>query len=196
MDEAPHIKGRENEREHPALDAEALFVAHAPFVASFLLRMGTPPSDVEDIVQEVFMIAHQKGGYVSGPAAPRSWLAAISVRVLSNKRRSRLRKREDFESPVLMTRASEAPSPEESVQARESLLRVQRALDQMDPDHRAPFILYEIEHESCQTIADLLGVPVGTVYSRLHTARKQFLAAYEQSTVSAAQGIIALAGVL
>ena len=44
----------------------------------------------------------------------------------------------------------------------------------MDLDHRAVFVLYELEGESCEQIAQILDVPVGTVFSRLHTARKNF----------------------
>lgn len=190
------MKQREPATKSPAKDAEALFVEHSAFVASFLRRMGALPGEVDDLVQEVFLIVHQKGGYLPGPAEPRSWVASIAVRVLSNRRRSRLRRREDAESPELLSAPAKTPSPESSVEVRQALGRVQEALDRMDAEHRAVFLLYEVENESCQIIAELLEIPVGTVYSRLHTARKQFLAAYEQSTSSAAQGLIALAGVL
>jgi RNA polymerase sigma-70 factor (ECF subfamily) len=65
-------------------------------------------------------------------------------------------------------------SPADVAEATEGLTRVQRALDSMDLTHRAVFVLYELEGESCEQIAEMLDVPVGTVFSRLHTARKNF----------------------
>src|SRR5260370_9194828 len=64
-----------------AQNAANLFRAHAAFVASFLYRLGLEPSEIEDAVQEVFLIAHRQGGYHPGPAQPRTWLAAIAIRV-------------------------------------------------------------------------------------------------------------------
>src|ERR1043166_4212655 len=64
-----------------AQNAASLFRAHAAFVASFLFRLGLEPNEIDDAVQEVFLIAHRQGGYQPGPAQPRTWLAAIAIRV-------------------------------------------------------------------------------------------------------------------
>jgi RNA polymerase sigma-70 factor (ECF subfamily) len=74
--------------------------------------------------------------------------------------------------------ADPAKSPGDAVQLKQSLDRVQEALATLDEDKAAVFILFELEGESCEAIAAGLGVPVGTVYSRLHTARKQFQKAH------------------
>ncbi len=162
------------------LDAEALFRAHAGYVASFLFRLGVELADVDDQVQEVFVIAHTKGGYTAGPATPRTWLGAIAVRVASHYRRSRGRRR-DVPDAQLDARAAVAhagTSPEHSLVIASSLDRVQRALDELEDSYRAVFVLYEIENHSCAEIADALEVPVGTVYSRLHAARSLFREAH------------------
>jgi RNA polymerase sigma-70 factor (ECF subfamily) len=159
------------------LDAQALFRAHAPFVASFLHRLGTPAADVDDLVQEVFLVAHRKGGYVPGAALPRTWLAAIAVRLARASHRVRSRRRETADDALLQL-AAPAGGPEETLQTRRSLARVQCALHALDIEHRAAFVLFEIEGESCDSIASSFEVPVGTVYSRLHHARKRFLDAY------------------
>ena len=75
-----------------AQSATALFRQHAGSIARFVVRYGVEPADVDDVVQEVFLIAHAHGGYRPGPAKPTSWLAAIAVRVASSHRR-RLRTR-------------------------------------------------------------------------------------------------------
>ncbi len=157
---------------------EQLFREHAPFIAAFLHRLGVHDSDVDDAVQEVFMVAHEKGGYRPGPALPRSWLGAIAWRVAASRRRSVRRRREDFDDAALRSATVEGRSPSDAVMIAEQLLRVQRALDSLDDEHRATFILYEIEGEPCTSIADAMGVPTGTVYSRLHNARKRFAEAY------------------
>ncbi len=175
------------------LSAEELFVAHAAYIASFLRRLGMPASEVDDLVQDVFLIAHKKGGFRPGEAQPRSWLSAIGVRLVQNKRRSFARNREDSNSLAMEFAEAKDVTPAERFELRRSLERVQRALDSMDVEHRATFILYELENESCQTIAELLEVPVGTVYSRLHKARKRFLEAYEDTPDSPATGLSALA---
>jgi RNA polymerase sigma-70 factor (ECF subfamily) len=167
------------------IGVDALFRAHAPFVAGFLHRLGVPPGDVDDLVQEVFLIAHRKGGYVPGAGKPRTWLGAIALRVARSGHRSRNRRRESPDEPNWASFESQAKDPAEQLELRKSLERVQRALDTLDIDHRAAFMLYEIEGESCESIAAAFEVPVGTVYSRLHHARKRFLDAYGAHDASA-----------
>jgi len=176
-------------------DAERLFTAHAGFVASFLHRLGSHKNDIDDLVQDVFLTAHRKGGFTAGTAKPRTWLAAIAVHLLQNRRRGLKRRREDEQFEVLENSASTSQNPEESLELVESLRRVQRALDTLDVDHRAAFLLFELESESCLTIAEYFDVPVGTIYSRLHKARKMFLKAYQESDHQAAVGLSALASV-
>lgn len=160
------------------MDAEALFRAHARFVAAFVQRLGVAPAEVDDVVQEVFVTAHRKGGFVPGRASPRSWLGAIAMRVASNARRSRSRRR-DFADPAHIDCAPAPGSdPGRAAEVAESLARVQRALDHLDLQHRTVLLLFELEGEGCQAIAEALDVPVGTVYSRLHTARRRFREAY------------------
>lgn len=163
------------------IDAEALYRAHGPFVASFLRHMGTSESDLDDLVQDVFVLAHRKGGYQPGPAAPRTWLGSLAIRVVIARRRSRARRPE---APLLDQFADEKLGPDDMLENRRSLDRVQAALAELSVEHRAAFILFEIEGESCDSIAAMWGVPTGTVYSRLHHARKRFVEAYSRGTAN------------
>lgn len=162
-----------------AIGAEALFREHATFVAAFITRLGAAKPEVDDLVQETFIVAHTKGGYQLGPAQPRTWLAAIALRVTRNRQRSTARRREDASELAFDSLMADGKDPGEALEIAESLGRVQRALDTLDLEHRAAFILYEIEGESCQSIADALEIPIGTVYSRLHNARRRFVEAHE-----------------
>ena len=106
-----------------------------------------------------------------------SWLGAIALRVASTQRRSRGRRREEARDAAV--EGAIAPDDQAAVlENRLALQRVQQALDTLDLEHRAAFVLYEFEGEACESIAGSLGVPVGTVYSRLHHARRRFLDAH------------------
>lgn len=157
-----------------AQSATELFRQHARFIARFVVRYGVDVVDVDDVVQEVFLIAHGHGGYRPGPAKPRSWLAAIAVRIASSHRR-KLRARafsRGGSEPVELA-ASDAPSPEVRVELDDEMLRLHAALRTLPPEHRLTFILFELEDEPCSSIAAVTGVPIGTVHSRLHVARRR-----------------------
>jgi RNA polymerase sigma-70 factor (ECF subfamily) len=162
------------------LGARELFVAHAPFVARFLARLGASRSDLDDLVQEVFLVAHRHGGFTPDRGRATTWLAHIAMRVASNARRTRRRRKEWNDDAELTEHASTTADPCQNAEVAESLARVGRALDSLELERRALFILSEVEGESCDAIALGLGIPVGTVYSRLHRARKDFQRAYER----------------
>lgn len=160
------------------IPAEALFRAHAAFVAGFVARLGVAREEVDDVVQEVFLTAHRLGGFDPGPARPTTWLAEIALRTVSTQRRANRRRRTTSDDGALDAAVSPGRTPLEAAEQRAALERVERALASLDVDRRAVFILFELEGEPCEAIAAAFGVPVGTVHSRLHTARKAFFAAY------------------
>jgi len=169
------------------VSVEQLFREHARFVAAFLYRLGVPEADVDDAVQEVFAVALRKGGFTPGAASPRSWLGAIAVRVASTTRRSVSRRREDFEESGTASPQAHAATAQATLETRQSLARVERALASLDVAHRAVFVLYELEGEDCKHIAESLGIAVGTVYSRLHEARRRFMRAHDDLLRAEAQ---------
>jgi len=157
---------------------EALFRAHARFVASFVARLGCRPEDIEDAVQEVFLTVHRRGGFEPGVARATTWLAEIALRVVSTQRRSARRRLANPDESAVAVAMSPDASPLEAAEQRAALERVERALASLDVDRRAVFVLFELEGESCESIAAGFGVPVGTIHSRLHAARKAFAQAY------------------
>lgn len=162
------------------LNAEALYRAHSEFVARFLLKLGAAGQDVPDLLQEVFLVAHRRGGFIMGPAKPTTWLAEIAFRVASDRRKKTKRKPENADTEAISLLPARSAGPGDTVEARQGLARVQRALDTLTSDKRAVFVLFELEGESCDAIANGLGIPVGTVYSRLHAARREFARAHQQ----------------
>lgn len=161
----------------PALsppDVAAMRAAHLDFVWLSLQRLGVRDADLEDALQEVFIVVHQRIAEFDGRAKVTTWLFAIAQRVaMSTRRRSRVQREQP--SDELPDRPAGLESdPEHACSQRERREFLRAILDELEPDKRAVFVMFEIEAMECEAIADLLGVPVGTVYSRLHHARKCF----------------------
>lgn len=158
----------------PALDVRSIHDAHADFVWKSLLRLGVRESDAEDALQNVFMVVHRRLGSYDRSAKLTTWLFGICLRVASTHRRKALARRED--GSTLDDTEDEAAGPAEELEAKEARARLSAALDGMDADKRAVFVMFELDEMTCDEIAEVYGVPVGTIYSRLSSARKSFAA--------------------
>jgi RNA polymerase sigma-70 factor, ECF subfamily len=155
-----------------------VYDAYAPFVWRSLQRMGVPESDLEDALQEVFIVVHRKlDQYDADRAKLSTWLFGITLNVA---RKHRTRGRLTLGADVDATPCDQ-PSQDVQLQRRQQAERLNLVLGKMRPEHGATFVMFELEGLSCQEIADLTGVPVGTVYSRLHKARDQFKELVEKS---------------
>jgi RNA polymerase sigma-70 factor (ECF subfamily) len=137
--------------------------------------MGVLRSDIDDLVQEVFLVAHRNGGYTPGPAKPTTYLASIAFRAATTHRRKRQTRSFVKSADELVTNAGdERHSPERDADQRRQLILLDRALSALDPDKRAVFVMAEMHGESVVSIAEGLGIPVDTAYSRLRAARRIF----------------------
>ncbi len=161
--------------------AADLFRTHAAFVARLVARLGVPACDLDDAVQEVFLVTHRRGGFAPDRAREKTWLAEIAVRVAANVRRSKRRRPTVHDEAAIERVRSDASDPQASLEARERLERVVAALETLGEEARLVFVLLEIEGLAGEEVARARGVPVGTIYSRLHAARKAFRAAYERT---------------
>jgi RNA polymerase sigma-70 factor, ECF subfamily len=165
--------------EDELLSAEILFRKHAAWVAKYVTKLGFRGQDVEDIVQDTFVVAHRRGGFRSRGARPTTWLAEIALRVAMARRRGE--RRAPLADPDAVDgAASSSADPLSGAITQETMSHVQRALDSLDLERRALFLLFELEGESCEALAAAFSVPVGTIYSRLHKTRSDFLAAYRK----------------
>lgn len=81
------------EVEGGVIDAATLFRAHGAFVARFLTRLGVPRDEVDDLVQDVFLIVHRKGGFEPRNAKATTYLAQIAVLTATDRRRLKERRR-------------------------------------------------------------------------------------------------------
>ena len=157
------------------LDADLLSIhaEHADFVWLTLQRVGVAPADIEDCLQEVFIVVHQRLGSFDGSSRMTTWLYGICIRVAAAYHRRAFRR---WERPgeEIHEAIDEGESPELAASRREAQERLRHVLDEMDIEKRAVFVMFEIDEISCEEIAEIVGTPVGTVYSRLHSARKEF----------------------
>ncbi len=167
------------ERGRP-LDVVAVHEEHADFVCLTLQRFGVRGADVEDQLQEVFLVVHRRLHTFDGSSRMRTWLYGICMRVAAGHRNRAYHRRErggDDGSDALEAAPAETASPEEAAVAAERRARLIAILDSMELEARGLFVMFELDEVPCDEIAEVLGVPIGTVYSRLHAARKAFQAA-------------------
>jgi RNA polymerase sigma-70 factor (ECF subfamily) len=173
MGEMPlSLEGREASR----LDLLSIHEENADFVWRMLQRMGVRDGDIEDQLQEVFVVVHHRLHTFDGSARMTTWLFGICTRVAAAYRRRAHRRREEVVADVPEGDV-DGSSPEDAVIAQQARARLLGILDLMDLEKRAIFVMFELDEVPCESIAEILGVPVGTVHSRLHAARKDFQAA-------------------
>jgi RNA polymerase sigma-70 factor (ECF subfamily) len=163
------------------LDIEELYRQHAPTVARWAARLGGPSVDVQDVVQEVFLVARRRLRRFDGAAKVTTWLFRATQRiVLAARRKARLR-RWLSRTPADLAPAAPRPRPTplETVERDELAGVVYRLLDQLPERQRQVLILFEMEGLGAAEIAALTGARPATVRVQLHRARCKFAELYE-----------------
>jgi RNA polymerase sigma-70 factor (ECF subfamily) len=151
---------------------ENLVRAYLPFVWRVLRRMGLSEQDADDAVQSVFIaVTSRIDSLVEG--SERAFLYRTAANVALRVRRT-YRRRPDYAPEPLDESPDDMPNPEQLLDERRARQRLDRLLMGLPSDLRAPFVLFEIEGLSQPEIAEALGIPVGTVASRLRRARDVF----------------------
>lgn len=146
--------------------------AHYPFVWRALRRAGVAESDADDATQRVFLTVSRRLSEIR-PGAERAFIYSVVQGEAGHLRRS-YKRRAEVGAEQLEDRSTGRPRPDEIAGRRQALSHVGAVLDAMDESLRSVFALFEIEEMSCQEIASALGIPVGTVKSRLQRAREDF----------------------
>lgn len=158
---------------------EQLLTQHEKSVYSLCLRMTGNPDDAMDVSQEVFLRVWRNLGSYQFDAAFSTWLFRIASNACIDFLRAKKRRNDvsltmedenDGEEKELSVPDPEL-LPEEQLLAKEQQQAVLRAMDALPPDHREILQLRVIENLPYEEIADILGVKVGTVKSRLARAR-------------------------
>jgi RNA polymerase sigma-70 factor (ECF subfamily) len=153
---------------------------HFDAVWRALRRLGAPDATVDDASQQVFLVALRRLDDIE-VGRERAYLLGIAVRVASDARRAARRRREvpmdDDVAETLSARATRAavpPLPDEILDQRRALAALSAALDEMPAELREAFVLFDLEELSATEVARVLGIPVGTVASRVRRARERF----------------------
>jgi len=148
------------------------FEEHGAFVCRSLRYLGVPEADLDDLLQEVFLVVCQRLNDYEERGRARSWLYSICTRVAQAHRRKQ-RRSSGFGPPA--EQAADATQLDH-VQDREALELGWRLLAQLPEQQREVFVLYEVEDMPMSEIARALDCPLQTVYSRLYKARERILA--------------------
>jgi RNA polymerase sigma-70 factor (ECF subfamily) len=152
-------------------DFHVLFRAHFRFVCVTLGRLGVRERDVEDVAQEVFVLVHRKLDEYDASRSIQLWLFGFCLRVASSYRRLARHRhvmQGDFDTEV----AHEAPLPDARLAAEQNRRLLLAALDQVEEERRTVFVMHDLNDFSATQIAEMLSIPVNTVYSRLRLARE------------------------
>ena len=142
-----------------------LFEEHFAFVCRSLQRLGVREADLEDIAQELFLAVHRALPESDRSRPLKPWLFGFAVRYASNYRRlSWHRGRELDDMPV-------SPKLHDKLAAKRTVLA---ALERLDFDKRVVLVMLDLEELTAPEIAQELGIPLNTVYSRVRLAREAF----------------------
>ncbi len=150
-------------------DLPTIYRSELAYVWKTLRRLGAPLPDLEDLAHDVFVVVHRHLGDYD-PARPlRPWLFGIALRVVSDFRRLQRNLREVPAERVEPVDA--APTPHERMEGTEARALLMKALDALDLDRRAVFVMHELDEVPVPEIASALSIPLNTAYSRLRLAR-------------------------
>jgi RNA polymerase sigma-70 factor (ECF subfamily) len=159
-----------------------LVALHEAMVFNLAARLLGDGEEAREVAQNVFLHVYRKLAQFEGRSTLRTWIYRITVNQCHNRRRWWKRRRKEKEEPLdelasgpqAFRLADERPesNPYHQARLRERAQRLQQALLRLSFDHRVVLVLREIEGQSCEGIAQTLGVAVGTVKSRLARARE------------------------
>lgn len=156
----------------PRARVAALYQEHADFVVRIARQLGAPAAQVEDLVHDVFLVAHRRlGDYDDTRASPRAWLYGITRNLVYHRARSAGRSERRLRS---LPEPLPARGPDEDLARAEAGAAIDTFLAGLDEDRRMVFALIDIEGLSAPEVAHALAVNLNTIYSRLRLARRQF----------------------
>jgi len=141
-------------------------------VYAVALRMTGNPEDARDVCQDVFISAMRALRRFRGDAKLSTWFHRVAI----NASTDHLRKQRRHIGPGLddvPERADDEPGPPERAEDASRAVAVHEALGDISDEHRAVLVLHDLQGLDYGEVADVLGVPVGTVKSRIHRARSE-----------------------
>ena len=163
-----------------SVTATEMFREHGRYAFRLLRRLGVHEADVDDVLQEVFVVVHRKLSEFDPTRSRRAWVYGICVRLAASHRRTRRNRRElpvEQESEPM----DDAATPLELVEARKKLAFLDSMLAELPDPKREVFVLHVIEELPMHEVAEALGCPLHTAYTRFYAAKKLFEAAVRRA---------------
>lgn len=152
-------------------DFDEVFKRYCPYVASIALRIFGKSDDVDDVVQDVFMVAHRNLSQLEEASKLKPWLATITVRKsMVRLKRQRLRR---FFSLDDYVDTRELCAPGASVETYAEVQRLYRAMRAWSPDERVVWTLREVEGSTLDEIVSYTGLSKSTVQRKLRQVEKR-----------------------
>ncbi len=165
--------------------------AHYAALYRFALSLAKRPADAGDLVQQTFFIWATKGHGLREAAKAKSWLFTTLYREFLHGRRREARA---ISLEDLPPGESDVAAEDVDRAARLDAAAVVAALQDVDEVFRAPLTLFYLEDLSYTEIAETLGVPIGTVMSRLSRGKAQLRAALAQEETAAKSKVVPFSG--
>jgi RNA polymerase sigma-70 factor (ECF subfamily) len=164
----------DHEGEVDTTDFDAVFRRYSGYVARVAVRLLGADSELDDVVQEVFLEAHRGLRSLREPRAVRGWLARVCVRRAT--RRLRRRRLLSFLSLSSVPESELPADPGGNPERGAEILRLYRVLDRMPAAERVAWVLRHVEGESLDDLVELCRCSKSTVQRRLRAAEAYFLA--------------------
>lgn len=164
-----------------SLDFGNVYSEYFVFACRSLRLLGVEPDGLEDAAQEVFAIVLRRLPDFDAHASIKTWIFAIVQRVASNHRRSRRRKRDRLE-PLGDSHVAAHAGPDAGAEAARVARLIQAFAAELDEPRRVALVLGVLERMPARELADALGVPLFTAYSRVRSVRqslREFLDRHE-----------------
>jgi RNA polymerase sigma-70 factor (ECF subfamily) len=165
------------------VDFGALFDQEFTYVWNALRRLGVAERDLEDMTHEVFLQVYRHRDAYDANRTVRPWLFGFAHRMAADYRRlARHRAVLVGDAADLEATQPGAHTIEDHLESREAVELVQRALERLEFDQRAVFVLHDLDGFSMKDVAESLRIPVNTGYSRLRLARARFAVVVRKMT--------------
>ncbi len=156
-----------------------LFDRHHENVRQLLLRAAPNAADIDDLVQETFLTASRAAASFDGRDSAGPFLAGVAIQLIRRRRRTFARLRNLLEA-VGLAPTTPTRTPEDGASAAEQHEALHDAVGRLSEDRRIALVMVEWQGMSGPEVAKVLGVPVGTVWRRLHEARAELRRSIEE----------------
>jgi RNA polymerase sigma-70 factor (ECF subfamily) len=148
-----------------------VFRTYSPFVWRVLLRLGVAEADIDDVAQEVFLGIHRNLSRFEGRCSLRTWVYGICHRrAVDYRRRASVRPELYSDDPP---EQGVPASQEQGLVLSQARAQLAAVLDGLDEEKRTVFVLFDIEGVPMDEVAEIVGCPLQTAYSRLYAARRK-----------------------